>query len=407
MKPSDNSSSLSTRFPAGTGLRFAAAYAALFLPFAVATPYLQVLLRTRGYDKDQIGLILGTLEIMAVLAPPLWGYLADRTCRPRTVLFVAAIGTIPMFLLFGVVRGGFAAVAVAVAFGLFFKPLIPLTDGLTFRYIRTHGGDYGKIRVGGSVAFIVCVITLEILGISEVGKGTMILVAMTVASLLHLCSVAGLPPEREFTRGKGTPHSEQSMDLRVFLKRPFLLFTLAAFLGRLAMMSYYGFFSLYLKEEIGFAQAGYLWILGPLSEFPVIYYSRRIMERIGVRNLFALGLLGITVRLAGFGVSSCVWHIIPLQFLHSLTFGAYHTASVTYVSRIVPHRLHSIAQTVFAAITIGLGGIIGGALGGHLAEQYGYHTMYLSFSAVALAALVLLMMTVPHLSEENAAPPSD
>jgi PPP family 3-phenylpropionic acid transporter len=183
--------------------------------------------------------------------------------------------------------------------------------------------------------------------------------------------------------------------MRVFLRREFLCFTGAAFLGRVAMMSYYGFFSLYLREVHHFENAGYIWILGPLSEIPVIYASGRIMNRIGVRNLFALGLAGCAVRLFGFSLAGAVWMILPLQLLHALTFGAFHCSSVTYVSRIVPERMQSTAQTVFAAVTVGGGGIIGGTVGGLIAQRAGYTALYASFAGVALAGLVLLLRTVP------------
>ena len=392
-----SSGALPSHFSRNLWFRFTLAYAALFLPFSVATPYLQVLLGCRGYSKDQIGLILGCLEALAVLAPPLWGYVSDRLHRPKFVLAISIVGAIPSFLLFGLATGVITGLAVAVLFGLFYRPLIPLTDGLTFRYINTHGGDYGSVRIGGSIGFICWIITLEALGMAKSTNGGMILVAMAVASVLQLASLALLPsdpgkPERREERTANTAEG-----LKLFTQPTFVVFTLCALLGRIAMMAYYGFFSLYLRDVHGFEQAGFIWFLGPLSEIPVIFFSRRIMDRIGVRNLFALGLLGCTVRLAAFGLAPSIWFVVPLQFLHSLTFGAYHTASVTYVSRLVPKTMQSTAQTIFAAITIGAGGLLGGAIGGAVAEHAGYTCLYLSFACVALVALVLLLAFVPAL----------
>jgi len=391
----------STHFTRGARPRFTLAYAALYMPFAVATPYLQILLELRGFGEEQIGLILGCLEAMAVVAPPLWGYAADRFNRPRLTLAVAVLGCVPTFLLFGAVESAVAAVATAVLFGLFYRPLVPLTDGLTFRYISAHGGDYGVVRIGGSLGFMFTVVALELLGIAKSTSGNMILMAMVAASLLQLGSVGALPHDRVLTQPARGADTHSAAGLRIFGQRTFLLFTLTAFLGRVAMMGYYGFFSLYLREVHGFEQAGFLWFLGPVSEIPVIYFSRRIMNRIGVRNLFGLGLFGCAVRLTGFGLAPGIWFVVPLQFLHCLTFGAYHCASVTYVSRVVPHSMLSTAQTFFSAITIGLGGIVGGALGGWIAEHHGYPALYLSFGFVALVALGLLLTCVPRLEHAD------
>jgi len=387
-------------FPPGAATRIALAYTTLFLTFGFVTPYLQVLLREQGFGMDHVGLILGTLEVMAVLAPPLWGYLSDRTCRPRLAMACAMAGAMATFALFGLHLSLLPAIGVAMAFGLFYRPTIPLTDGYTLKAIHTRGGDYGKVRVGGSLAFIGSVGVLELLGVGEGLVRPLLLFGFPAAGALYLLSVLRLPSD-----GAPDGHPETGArprpDWRVFLGRSFVLFTLCAFLGRMAMMSYYGFFSLFLKEKLGFANAGYIWMLGPLSEIPIIYFSHRIMRRIGVRNLFALGLLGCMVRLIAFSYATHVWHVVPLQLLHALTFGAYHTASVTYVSRIVPVHMKASAQTVFAALSGGLGGLCGGAIAGLVAETWGFAVLYRSFGFIALAGLVILLAAVPKVLDQK------
>jgi PPP family 3-phenylpropionic acid transporter len=192
-----------------------------------------------------------------------------------------------------------------------------------------------------------------------------------------------------------THHQSFVAACRDLCRPAFLCFTFCAFLGRFAMMSYYGFFTLYLATVHGVEKAGLIWLLGPLSEIPVIFFSRRIMARTGVRNLFALGLLGAALRLVGFALAPSLWVLVPLQFLHSLTFGAYHCSTVTYVSRAVPPRLQSTAQTLFAAVTQGLGSMLGGAVGGLLARHFGFRALYGTFGGLAAASLLLLLLTVP------------
>ncbi len=401
----------SRHFPGNSGIRFLFVYMALFVPFAVVTPYLQALLRLRGFERDEIGLILGCFEAMAVLAPPVWGAFSDRFRHPRAVLLAAVLGCLPCFLLFGLVSRMSAAVLVVLLYGFFYRPLIPLTDGLTFRFLRTRGGDYGKVRLGGSLAFILSMVVLERLGIAGTKTGGTILLAMCAGVFIQSISVA-IIPSVSTSGGSSRDHGGDSGPVRrpmerlraglaPLARRSFLCFTLCALLGRVAMMSYYGFFTLYLKEEHGFEQVGYIWLIGPLSELPVMYYSRRIMDRIGVKSLFALGLLGCALRLYGFSVATTVWMVLPLQLLHSLTFGAFHTASVTYVSESVPADMQSTAQAVFSAVTIGAGGILGGALGGLVARHLGFKALYFSFGSLAAVALVLLLLTVPRIGSPS------
>jgi PPP family 3-phenylpropionic acid transporter len=392
----DPAARTSHRFEGHDGLRFLFIYVALYIPFAVATPYLQKLLACRGFDKGEIGLILGFFECMAVIAPPIWGYLVDRTGTPRLILGLAVFGIAPTFLLFGLASSVWVAIGIALLFGFFYRSVIPLTDGITFRYLKKRHGDYGRIRIGGSTGFILSVLALELVGISKTTSGTMILVAMVVACSIHLISVFFLPDaEGGTTRRAREASPHEAPHLRALLTRPFLCFTFTAFLGRMSMMAYYSFFTLFLAEQFGMKNPGLLWIVGPISEMPVIFFSRRIMDRIGARNLFALGLAGCTVRLIGFAGASQIWMLVPLQLLHSLTFGAFHTASVTYVSKCVPHELQGTAQTTFAALTAGVGGILGSAIGGLVALHYGFPVLYLGAGLLALLALAMLLLTVP------------
>lgn len=385
------------RFEAYDGLRFFLVFGALYLPFAVCTPYLQRLLALRGFDKSEVGVILGFYECMAVLAPPVWGYLVDRTGRPRLILGLVVLGTAPSFLLFGLANTLWIAVAVGVVFGFFYRSSIPLTDGIAFRYLHDRPGDYGRIRIGGSTGFILGVLALEISGVAQARSGRTIVVAMLAACLVHLLSVLFLLPRNgePETTSEAVPEASHPPQLRALLTRSFLCFTFAAFLGRVALMAYYSFFTLFLRDRFGFESAGLLWIIGPISEMPVIFFSRRIIDRIGARNFFALGLGGIAVRLLGFAAATQVWMLVPLQLLHSLTFGAFHTASVTYVSRCVPRELQGTAQTTFAAVTAGGGGIVGSVLGGQIAHRYGFPALYAGAGILALVSLAVLLATVP------------
>ena len=384
----------SDAFPPGAAWRFFLAYGALFIPFAVAAPYLQVLLKGQGFGERDIGLIQGMGAVMAVIAPPLWGLVSDWTHSRRAVLAAGVVCMVPAFMMFGVVTTLIPALVVSVIFGFFGRPLIPLTDGFVFRQIHTDGGDYGRVRIGGSVTFIVTVGLMEFLGVGGSGAGRLVLIAMAVAGAVQLASILGLPRDRpavapvekKGARGPG---------LRFFLARGFVMFAVAAFLGRVAMTSYYHFFSLFVKRDLGYDCPGLLWALGPLSEIPMVYFSTRAVKRVGVKALFAFGLVGIVVRLGCFSLVTNVWQVVPLQFLHALTFGAYHTASVTYVSRLAPPDMRSSAQTVFHAVTLGFGGLVGGTVGGQIAERFGFRALYMVYAGVAVAGLAILLLLVP------------
>ena len=154
------------------------------------------------------------------------------------------------------------------------------------------------------------------------------------------------------------------------------------------MTSYYSFFTLFLQKELGFHQAGYLWTLATLCEIPVIFFSSAIIKRIGVRNLFALGICATVVRLLGLSYVPNVYWVIPLQFLHAFTFGAFFSASIHYLDQLIPHHMKQSATTILSSVAFGLPAILGSAFGGELVFNFGFRYMYRCYSLVALAALL-------------------
>ena len=381
-------------------MRFFAIYVSLFAPYAIITPYFQQLLKHLNYNDVQIGAIQGALELMAVAAPILWGVLADRLSAPRGVLAFTVILSLPMFFLFRFVNGGAAGVAVALLFGLFYKPNIPLTDGMTFRYIRTQGGDYGKIRIGGTFGYISFIAVFDAIcwltGGVTVNK---LILEFSVAVALQLASLLLVPKfiDTSAVSNVAAERTDAERDdfLKLFLRPTFLVFMLAAFLGRFSMMSYYSFFSRYLDDVYGVKEVGWIWALGSLCEMPLVFCSKRIIDKIGLKSFFALGLLGCVLRLAGFSVESNIWVVLCLQPLHCLTFGAYHCATVTYVSRMFPAKFQGGAQGIYSAITVGLGGLVGSAVGGVVLDAFNYTVLYTAFSGVALLGLVICLLFVP------------
>ena len=283
------------------------------------------------------------------------------------------------------------AILAAIAFGFFNKPSIPLTDGLTFAIFRQTQAQYGRVRVGGTIAFIASMICCErVFHVGSDTTGRRIVLFLSGMLLIQALSLALVP--RLDTSSASNHRSVQATFPWALARRGgFPLFVLSAFLARFAMMSYYSFFSRYLNEVVGCTAVGYVWMLGPISEYPVIFWSGPIISRIGLKRLFLLALAGTVLRLFGFALGSSLAIVLLLQPLHALTFGAYHVAGVSWIGRIFPKECQSTAQTIYSALTTGLGGLLGSAFSGLIVQHHGYTAMYLVSGGVALLALLLAL----------------
>ena len=372
--------------------RFFLIYVSLFLPFSVLTPYFQQLLHIYGFKYDQIGYLQGALELMAVIAPPIWGILSDKCRAPRTVLLTSIICSIPFLWLIGPTTGTMMTLAITLVFGFFHKTAIPLTDGITFKHFRFNGCDYGHVRIGGTVGYVTAVCMFErLFHISGDTTGQRILLILTATFIIHAASLVFIPrvPNETYTEQPQDGSNGARMPWHIMLTPTFIGVIITAFMARSAMMSYYSFFSRYLNEVYGFSNVGYIWLLGSFSELPLIFFSKQIINKFGVKTLYIMALIGTVCRLFGFAFDTSVLFVACLQPLHALTFGAFHCSTVTFVSRAFPAKFQGSAQAVYSALTVGLGGLIGSSVSGIILNAYGYKAMYMTFSMVALLALIV------------------
>ncbi|MBN1421328.1 MAG: MFS transporter, partial [Planctomycetes bacterium] len=390
--------------PRAAEIRFAFFYLTAFALFGVYMPYFQRLLRLRGFHEEEIGFIVATIEAVGIVAPPAWGWFSHRVPFRRLLIAAALLGSGGIFLAFGQVTAHAAALALAAGYGFFYRPIIPLADGLRLRYMAEHGGDYGRLRALGSLAFTAPIITLEILGVAGEDPRRLVVGAAVTCAVLGASAALTLPLTSA-ERAERLPGAavRPRFAWSLFARKPFVALAIVAFLHQIGVAAFYGFFTLYLEDTFSYRPAGYLWILAPLSETPVIYFSTAIIARIGVRNLLALGIGTAVVRLLGYALAPSVGWVIPLQLLHALTFGGFYTASIHYIHRLSPPHMKQGALAVYSACSLGTASIAGNALGGILVYHVGFRAMFAAMSILSLASVVLLFFLIDEPEEADPA----
>ncbi len=376
--------------------RFALTYFALSGAFGVYTPYFQKLLSLQGFDEQKIGFICGAFDTFGIVAPPLWGWFSDRSRHRRRIIGAVALGAMVCFTSFGWITDFALGLLAGGAFGFFFRSMTPLLDGMVLRYISEHGGDFGRMRLSASVAFITAIVFLEVMGVAGESARTVILATGGVYLFLTALAAGALPlTEREKAERANGTATRRRFDVSVFHSRPFLMLTLAAFLVNFSMMGHYNFFTLFVQKEFDFQAAGYIWIIGPLAEIVVVFFSSAIIAKMGVRAMFALGPIACMLRLGGYAVAPSVEWVMGLQVLHAFAYGATYFASVNYINRLVPVEMKQSAMAVFISLSIGGAGIAGSSIGGTLIHIFSYRTMFACYAAVAAVGLFVLITLVP------------
>lgn len=363
-------------------------YAASFAALGVYLPLFPPWLEGRGIHGFAMGLVAATLPAMAIVGPPAFGAVADAFGLRGSLLRVACAGAavasslIALPALLGRPLGFGALFAVVAAFAFFRSPMIPLGDVLALELQRDRGFSYGRMRLFGSLGFLVAA-ALAGRWLDPHAPAAF----PTVVALLLLVTFAFsflLPA------GRGLPPAELGSSVRAFLaKADVRLFFATAFLSQVAHSSYDLCFSLrlYALGASG-GLVGAAWALGVVAEIGLMVFARPVFVRVRAPRLVAFGIAGASVRWLLIACISSPAVLLALQPLHALSFGAVWLGFVAWVGRRTPAHLLGTTQGLFTA-SAAAGSVVGMLVWGPLYRSGGGSSVFGVASAVAAVASVV------------------
>ena len=365
--------------------RLSGFYLFYFASLGALVPYWSLYLKSLDFSVTEIGQLFAILMATKIVAPNVWGWIADHTGRRMMIVRIASLLAALTFL--GVFAGsGFWWIAlVMTAFSFFWNASLPQFEATTMNHLGGEPQRYSGIRLWGSVGFIIAVVVLGPV-LDRFGIGylphvlALVLLLIWVGSLTVPESAAGhLPLDQQ--------------RLRDVLKRPVVLSLLATcFLMQASHGPYYAFFTLYL-ENYGYSTAriGQFWALGVVAEIGVFLLMPVLLPRFGSRRLLlvAVALTGLRwLLIAGFVTSPVV--ILFAQTLHAASFGLYHAVAIFLVHRLFTGSHQGRGQALYSSVSFGAGGAAGSLISGYLWTGIGPQAMYLLAAAISLVALVVV-----------------
>ncbi len=368
---------------AGTALpywRLSGFYFFFFAALGALMPYWGPYLRAEGFSSAEIGQLLAILHATKIVAPNIWGALADRIGRRMAVVRAASLVA---FLAFSAIllAEAFGAVALVMAlFGFFWNAALPQYEANTFNHLDGQEHRYSRIRLWGSVGFIVSVMGLGEL-LDRTGFGTLPYMVLLIFGGLAASSL--IAPEA----GRARRHAD-GRGFWATLRQPAVIgFFLACFLNQVGHGPFYSFFSIYLEDH-GYSGGliGALWAWGVLAEIGVFLLMHRLLPRFGARNLLvlALALGGVRWLMVAAWVDAA-WLVAVSQTFHAASFGVYHAVAIDTVNRFFTGPAQGRGQALYSSLTFGAGVATGSLLAGQAWDRFGGDT-FLAASAVAFLA---------------------
>lgn len=376
-------------------------------------PFAGVILLSRGWSADAIGSVMTLAGLAAMAATPAAGALVDawRAKRALIVAATAATATAALTLKFA---DGYPAVAASqVVAAVSGAALAPAVAGVTLGIVRRRGFDrqFGRNQMANHAGNVVGAALAGWLG-WHVGFDAVFALVAVFATLAIACTLA-IPgraidhacargfdtdvdthrahaSDRDASRATGTRRAGELRTLGA--NRPLVLLgaPLALFhLGNAAMLPLYGMGVVAAHRSDPSAFTAQTIVIAQLVMVAAAWLAPRLIRAHGYWRVLLLSYLALPVRgvLAAVLMSEAgVW---PVQILDGIGAGLQSVV----VPALVVRLLHgsgrvNVGQGVVATAQ-GIGAALSPALGGFVAQHYGYPAAFVVLGAVSMGALAL------------------
>jgi len=347
-----------------------------FFYFGVVGVYLIFMpkvLSGMGYSAEEIGIIFAAGPLVRFLLPLafLKGLELNRTIF-NVALFIMVLSSISFYLS---VENFYSLLLSNIFLGVGLSLIHPYIEVISLEVIGKE--RYGKIRLFGSVGFVLVALVL-VKVLSSPYTALNFLLSLTIITAIISFIIGMQAEKKESLESKKEPH-----DINIF--KDYSLW-MGLILMQVSFGAFYNFFTIYSTDHgITLDTTIYLWSFGVLVEIVMLYSQGRFLKQ----NL--LVILQVTAFITAFR-----WFLVFLypenlpilyfsQSLHAFSFALFHSATIAYLFHLYKHK--ALAQQLFSGVSYGLGGLSGALLSGYIYERYP-EFLFLSSSILAFGAFL-------------------
>ena len=366
--------------------RLAGFYFFYFAYIGAFAPFFSIYLASAGLTPVEIGAVMALPQVTRIIAPHLWGWLADaggdRMRVVRITTLVAALCWLGMFA-----GSGFLWIC-AIVFGMcfFFSAALPLMEAATLTHIGEQLGRYGNIRLWGSLGYIAAVVA--------VGYALDVFPVRALLWIVLVCMLGALAFAWFAPEAVPPAHDSDQQPIATILARPEVIaLIVACALMAVAHGPYYTFYSIHLVDH-GYSKGvtGWLWALGVVCEIAIFLWLPRLYSAFTLRAILIASFALSVARflLIGWGAGSLLLLLLA-QVLHAASFGSFHAAAIGVVHRLFRGRHQARGQAIYGSLSYGVGGTVGSLASGYAWEPLGAALTFSAAAACALAGMLLII----------------
>ena len=327
--------------------------------------------KTLRFSGTEIGLVYGTTALAAMISPFFVGMVADRFFATEKLLaalhlfgalllaLLSTIGSFPLFY------------TVLLIYTLCYMPTLALTNSLSFHHMKDPGSEFPRVRVFGTIAWIVIGLILGKLKVEDSAFQLWLAAGGSAVMGLYALTLPHTPP-----KGAGQKVTWRQMlgleALELLRDRSFSIFIIGSFAICIPLSFYFAFANLFFNE-IGIEQAAGKMTMGQVMEILVTLAMPFFLARLGIKKMMLTAMAAWTIRYllfaAGNGQDS-IWMLYFGILLQGICFAFVFVAGQIFVDRQARPEIRAAAQGLITFVTFGAGMLVGSWLSGWVAQVY-------------------------------------
>ncbi len=360
---------------------------------------------TLGFSGQQVGWAAGTTAIGAIVSPFFVGLIADRWLATQKLLGILhLLGATLLVVTSQQVSFSWLYTGV-LAYSFCYMPTLALTNSLAFRHMREPQLEFGRVRVLGTIGWIIAGLVIGQLGIEATAIPMRVAAGCSLILALSCFTLPDTPPlaaSSAFNRSPILPKEA----IQLFHHRSMAIFAISSFLICIPLQFYYAFTNLFLNE-IGIHNAAGKMTGGQMSEMLCMLLIPLFFRHLGVKYMLGVGMFAWTLRyvLFAFGNNdTLMWMLWTGILLHGICYDFFFVVGQIYIDREAPAALRAATQGMITLITYGAGMLVGSWLSGRVVDAFSHrslsgavthdwHSIWTVSGSAAALVLVLFLTT--------------
>jgi nucleoside transporter len=364
-------------------------------------PYMGML----GFQPWQQSLVGSSWGVAALLGIFFSNQFADRNFAAERFLAVSHVLGGLALIGCALATGFWPFFACYLVFSLLYVPTLSVTNSIAFANLAEPARDFGAVRMGGTVGWIlVSWPFIFLLGshatAAEVRWIFLVAAIVSFALAAYSLTLPHTPPKRDAAGADPLAWRETLKLLRV----PFVaVLFLVTFVDSVIHNGYFVMADAFLTDRVGIAGNLSMVVLslGQLAEIVTMFVLGGVLIRLGWKATMIIGILGHAARFAVFAFfADSVPTIVAVQLLHGICYAFFFATVYIFVDAAFPKDVRSSAQGLFNFLILGVGNVVAsflfptliGRLKDPASGAVDYQSLFLVPTGMALAAVLLLAL---------------